>query len=154
MELERVADYATIISACLAVASVMFVAYQITDFKINHKEALSVATWGDYERYSMDHPELSLMADTGEFDFSRLTLDGSRENFERYEWYVSYMLWACVEIGEIKKSDDWDTTIAEQLRRHKRFLISDYIRGKSDHKKATLDMLPRAFRRKVESVVG
>jgi hypothetical protein len=57
-------------------------------------------------------------------DFSARTADGSREMFERYEWYVArlvYVLDECLELAPIPR---WYNTAKSRLAAHKAYLGS------------------------------
>jgi hypothetical protein len=62
------------------------------------------------------------------FDFKSRTANGSREIFERYEWYVArlvYVLDECLSLAPIPR---WYKTAETQLAAHKPYLGSDYYR--------------------------
>jgi hypothetical protein len=64
-----------------------------------------------------------------EFDFAARSADGSRETFERYEWYVArlvYVLDECLALAPIPR---WYKTAETQLAAHKHYLGSDYYRA-------------------------
>ncbi len=60
-------------------------------------------------------------------DMENLTLGGSKEEFERYEWFISFMLWSFEEVFHLSSDPSWSNTIRSSLRTHAEYLKSEYV---------------------------
>src|SRR4029079_8587566 len=63
-----------------------------------------------------------------EFDYDKLTIDGSRELFQKYEIYVDTVLNASDEILEISPTEPWRTSLRIQLLPHRDYLLSPHFK--------------------------
>jgi hypothetical protein len=153
MSLDDWSKIAQIVATLISAGALVFAAMQFYEANKNHKQNNAIQIWRDYEKYSMEHVDLSLFADSGSFDFSGMQINGYRNNFEKYEWYVSFMLWACEDISKAFSDPDWRHVIDEQLKRHRTFLKSDYFRGRDSFQKKTYDMLSSDFQRLLDRAI-
>lgn len=100
--------------------------------------------WSTYLQKAIEYPFLAYPPGHAEnFDYDAKTVrndDGKpdRREFERYEWFLSYLLKTSKEILEHYSHDDfWTKTIRRNIRYHKKYLAQrtkeeldddDYIR--------------------------
>lgn len=69
------------------------------------------------------HPRLS---DPAELDMNALTLGGSKQEFERYEWYVARLVYTLDECLRLAPDGEWHAVAKTQLGAHRNYLCSDY----------------------------
>jgi hypothetical protein len=97
-------------------------------FVVNIRENREIAAkqlFSQYEVLCLSHPKFanpSLAA----IDFAKGTFDGSVEEFERYQWFVSHVDTVCEEIMFLSKRKDWGATLASQLEYHSAYFNSEY----------------------------
>jgi hypothetical protein len=75
---------------------------------------------------ALANPKLS-NPDVLALDFEKQTADGSKEEFERYEWYVArlvYVLDECLRLCPTRR--EWQATAQTQLENHRDYFASDY----------------------------
>jgi hypothetical protein len=72
----------------------------------------------------MAAPEL-----TGAFvDMSEKTFAGSRDEFVRYEYFISFLLYAGESILQAyEQQPDWSKSVDDEIGWHKIYLASDYF---------------------------
>jgi hypothetical protein len=112
---------AAVIALCLSLGGVL-IAWQ------SHKERIVSDYWRDFDKTSIDHADLYVAAHDGTFDFQKFTLDGSAEKFQKYVWYVSYLVFCIEKTLRLRRSKGWNIFFLNQIRRHRRFFASDYCR--------------------------
>jgi hypothetical protein len=88
---------------------------------------------------SLQTPELS------DLDYENETLDGDKEKFFEYQWFVSFMLLACDQVLRLRGSADWKRIVENNLRYHR-----DYIRSKAFA--PSLEVLSPLLRSKITQV--
>jgi hypothetical protein len=121
------------------VAVVFAIVTIITNRKTQQKNIAS-ETWRDYEKISFEHPQFSMREKTIDFLAKKLVIAGQplpidavaqeffyRENFFKYQWYISIMLLSCEEVLKNKLEKDWETALKHQMRIHEIFINSDYF---------------------------
>jgi hypothetical protein len=69
------------------------------------------------------HPRLS---DPVELDMGALTVGGSKQEFERYEWYVARLVYTLDECLRLVPDGEWEAVAKTQLGAHRAYLCSDY----------------------------
>lgn len=69
------------------------------------------------------HPRLS---DPVELDMASQTLGGSKQEFERYEWYVARLIYTLDECLALNPDGEWEAVAKTQLGSHRAYLASDY----------------------------
>src|SRR5262245_25236101 len=70
----------------------------------------------EYPQYA--NPELSV------FDYKERTLDGERQKFYEYEWFVSFMVLACDAVLLIGRGR-WEAVVKRNLKYHEDYLKSE-----------------------------
>jgi hypothetical protein len=63
------------------------------------------------------------------FDFVSGRLAGSKDAFERYEWYVARLIYTLDECLRLDPEGQWEAVAKTQLRSHRSYLASDYYGG-------------------------
>lgn len=121
---EDISAYATIATALVAVLALAIAAVQILVGK--HEARLSVAKsiYKDYLALALQNPKFSSASypikNPRLNEFSR-----NQDEYERYEFYVSYLLFATEEILHLTKaSPEWRSALQAQLRYHALYLQS------------------------------
>ena len=77
-----------------------------------------------FDNPKLSDPSLKL----ADFDYDKLTIDGSRELFQQYEIYVDTVLNASDEILEISPTEPWKTSLRIQLLPHREYLLSPHFK--------------------------
>lgn len=106
------------IAACLGVWQ--FLRGQAVNRELSAKNLFASYELVAFENPSMANPSLS------KFDYAKRTRNGSREEFERYEWFVSYVDTVCEEILFLARNDDWKSTLLSQLSYHEAYFRSEF----------------------------
>jgi hypothetical protein len=105
-----IAFIAVVIAAVLAIR-------QLRSSEKSQKEATAKEIFKEYLLIAFEHPAFSVM------DSSVLKVKPDGLEFERYKWFVSYMLFACEEILDLfPNSKEWTETIERNLGYHKNYL--------------------------------
>lgn len=86
--------------------------------------------WRRYGLLCIQYPDLAYTKEsTFEFGTETGRLDGERLKFTRYEYFVSFLLYAIEEIHyAFPNETDWENAIWQELWWHKTYLTSDYFR--------------------------
>ncbi len=126
-------------SVSILVAVVFAILTILTNRKTQQKN-IAAETWRDYEKLSFEHPQFSMREKTIDFLAKKLVIEGQpvpidavereffyRENFFKYQWYISIMLLSCEEVLKDKLEKDWETALKHQMRIHEKFINSDYF---------------------------
>lgn len=74
---------------------------------------------------ALANPSLS-GPDAGALDLAGGRLGGSKEAFERYEWYVARLIYTLDECLRINPDGQWEEVAKTQLGSHRAYLASDY----------------------------
>lgn len=96
-----------------------------------------------FENPKLSDPSLKL----ADFDYVNLTVDGSREMFEKYELFVDTILNASESIMEVLPNPQWEATVDIELNQHRDYLLSEHFQESGYLKQYTPRFL--AFMRKV-----
>jgi hypothetical protein len=122
--MSAIAESAT---AIFALVALVFAVWQVRVTKRSASQANSVTVWRDYELLAMKHPEFHGICQE-QLDFKCLSLNGDRNQFTSYGWYVSFMCWACEAVLEtFPKNKDWRESTAAQLSFHRAYLFSEWF---------------------------
>lgn len=125
---ENAEKIGTLCTAAAAILALIYAHLQISEGRKAERQANAHELWRDYLRLAFDNPKF---ADPGfnlaKFDYEDLTIDGSRELFQKYEWFIDAVLDACEEILEVLPSKEWQATVRIQLRLHRDYLQSPYF---------------------------
>jgi hypothetical protein len=111
----------------LTVAVSAFGVWQFYESRRFNREIAAKAVYAEYLRLAFDHPEFA-NPKIAEVDYVALTFNGDRVQFERYEWFVSFMVSAYEEIDELTRDSSWQTEIEANLRYHQGYFASEHYR--------------------------
>jgi hypothetical protein len=112
-----------------ALVALLYAHFQITEARRAEREANANELWRETLRLGFDNPKLSDPSlKLADFDYDKLTIDGSRELFQKYEIYVDTVLNASDEILEISPTEDWKTSLRIQLWPHREYLLSPHFK--------------------------
>lgn len=118
-----------LVTAIAAVVALLYAHLQITEGRRAERESNANELWRETLRLGFDHPRLSDPSlKLADFDYDKLTIDGSRELFQQYEIYVDTLLNASDEILEISPTEAWKTSIRIQLLPHRDYLLSPHFK--------------------------
>jgi len=119
------------LSATAAVVTVIILLYsldtaikQINRATHNQRRATASELWNTYLCRAVDYPVFAYPPSFPQkFDYEKMTIDGEREEFERYEWCVSMLLRATDEILlEFRNDDHRKRTALQNVRYHRKYL--------------------------------
>jgi hypothetical protein len=120
---------AAVVTAIAALVALLYAHLQITEGRRAEREANANELWRETLRLGFDNPKLSDPSlKLADFDYDRLTIDGSRELFQKYEIYVDTVLNASDEILEISPTEPWKTSLRIQLLPHRDYLLSPHFK--------------------------
>ena len=91
----------------------------------------------EYPKYA--NPELSAL------DYANETLDGDRQKFYEYQWFVSFMLLACSKVLQLRGGANWEKIVVNNIGYHK-----GYIQCKAFE--PSLDVLDPLLRSKITEI--
>jgi hypothetical protein len=121
---------ATVAMGIAAVAALIYAHLQISDSRKGERRANANELWRETLRLAFDNPKLSdpslALAD---FDYEAMTIDGSKETFQKYELFVDTVLNASEEILQVLPTPEWDATVRIQLRQHREYLLSPHFQN-------------------------
>jgi hypothetical protein len=83
------------VTAIVALVALMGAVWQVIVSRQSQREATASALYGNYLSLAVQYPRLA----------SGSAADGSVDEFERYEWFVSVMLHAFEQILDLARSD-------------------------------------------------
>jgi hypothetical protein len=72
---------------------------------------------------ALAHPRLS---DPVDLDMGAQTMGGSKQEFERYEWYVARLVYTLDECLRLCPDAQWDAVAKTQLGAHREYFNSDH----------------------------
>src|SRR4051812_23552184 len=88
------------VATILGVAGIIVAYRQLRAGQRGQREATAIGIWKDYLHLALDHPRFSLpqpyMTGAGR----------GTEDFTRYEWFVSSMLFACEQVLALEATDE------------------------------------------------
>jgi hypothetical protein len=121
---------ATVAMGIAAVAALIYAHVQISDSRKGEHRANANELWRETLRLAFDNPKLS---DPGlalaDFDYEAMTIDGSKEVFQKYELFVDTVLNASEEILQVLPTREWDATVRIQLKQHRDYLLSPHFQN-------------------------
>jgi hypothetical protein len=118
----------TIVMAAAAIAALIYAHRQISESRRAERRGNANELWREYLRLAFDNPKLSDSAlKLADFNYANLTIDGSKEMFQKYELFVDTVLNASEEILEVLPTKEWDAAVRIQLRLHRLYLISPHF---------------------------
>ena len=120
---------ATIAMGLAAVAALIYAHLQISEGRKAEHRANANELWRETLRLAFDNPKLSDPSlNLTAFDYEALTVDGSKETFQKYELYVDTVLNASEEILQVLPTREWKAAVRIQLRQHRDYLLSPHFR--------------------------
>jgi hypothetical protein len=126
---QNASTLATIAMGIAAIAALIYAHLQISEGRKAEHRANANELWRETLRLAFDNPKLSdptlALAD---FDYEDMTVDGSKETFQKYEMYVDTVLNASEEILQVLPTKEWKTAVRLQLRPHRDYLLSSHFR--------------------------
>jgi hypothetical protein len=126
---ENADTLAAVATAIAAIVALLYAHLQITEGRRAERETNANELWRETLRLGFDNPKLSDPSlKLADFDYDKLTIDGSRELFQQYEIYVDTLLNASDEILEISPTEEWKTSIRIQLLPHRDYLLSPHFK--------------------------
>jgi len=121
---------ATVAMGIAAVAALIYAHLQISDSRKGEHRANANELWRETLRLAFDNPKLSDPSlALAEFDYDAMTIDGSKETFQKYELFVDTVLNASEEILQVLPTREWDASVRIQLWQHREYLLSTHFRN-------------------------
>lgn len=110
---------AEIVTAVVALSALFIAITQLRQNKANQRESTAKEIYKEYLKMAVEYPRHAYP--TKEF----IENIRGKEEFDRYTWFVSYMLFACDEILTLSKERKlWRKVVKEQLWFHISYLSS------------------------------
>ena len=120
---------AAVLTAIAALVALLYAHLQITEGRRAERETNANELWRETLRLGFDNPKLSDPSlKLADFDYDKLTIDGSRELFQKYEIYVDTVLNASDEVLELSPTEAWKISIRIQLLPHRDYLLSRHFK--------------------------
>jgi hypothetical protein len=120
---------ANVVMALSAVAALIYAHLSITEARRAELRGNANELWRETLRLAFDNPKLSdptlRLAD---FNYDTLTIDGSKELFQKYELFVDNILYASEEILTASPTKEWERAVRAQLWTHRSYLQSAHFR--------------------------
>lgn len=121
---------ANVLMAVAAVAALIYAHLSITEARKAELRGNANELWRETLRLAFDNPKLSdPTLHLADFDYDALTIDGSKELFQKYELFVDNILYASEEILTVSPTREWERAVRAQLRTHRDYLQSSHFRG-------------------------
>ena len=114
--------------AVTAIVALVYAYLQIVESRRAERETNANELWREtlrlgFENAKLSDPTLKL----ADFDYEKLTIDGSRELFAKYEIFVDTLLNASDEILDISPTEQWKTSVRINIRPHRDYLLSPHF---------------------------
>ncbi len=113
-------------SIMVALAAISVAVWRITASRRDDRERSARSTWREYNIQALTYPLLAYP------DLDRIKQD--LEEYERYEWFVAFLIETCAEILATMKQSPlgvrWEDVLRRHLSFHWRYLESDDFRGR------------------------
>ena len=118
---EDISAYATALGVVIASVALCVAAFQIWVTRLETRRSTALQIYKDYLKLAMDNPKFS--SASYPIDSPRIHLfDNDDLEFERYEYYVSQVLFAAEGILEITNDLKWHAALLDQLKYHALYL--------------------------------
>jgi hypothetical protein len=121
--------YAPVVSSIISAIALVFGVFQLRLNERARQRNNSDALWRQYELLCIEYPDFAYPNEP-EFAFQGEsgTLNNSQQNFTRYEYFVSFFLYACEGILIVYQSQpDWKRSVISELYWHREYLTSEYF---------------------------
>lgn len=117
LTLSEWSNVSDLVTAGVAVIALIGAIWQVLAAKKCQREATAAELYGNYLTLAVEHPLLA-----GGYVSIPDACEPPKEEFERYEWFVSVMLHAFEQILDLTKDKVWRKAINDQLHYHKKYL--------------------------------
>ena len=87
------------------------------------REATAKQIWMEYYLRCIEYPKFA-NPELSKLDYKNQTLDGKKEKFFDYQWFVSFMLLACDEVIRLRGGAEWERFAENNVSYHR-----DYIKS-------------------------
>lgn len=146
---EDIGTLSNVMMALAAVGALVYAHLQIGEGRRAERRADANELWRETLRLGFDNPKLSdPTLNSAAFDYINLTIDGSKETFQKYELFVDTILNASEEILDVNPTQEWKTAVRIQLRQHHAYLLSDHFK-----RSGYLDQYTPKFRAFIEETL-
>lgn len=125
---DELSAYATLATALIAFVALMVAGWQVLVSKKESRLGVAKGIYKDYLTLAFANPDFS--SASYPLDAPRIkTFSRNVEEYERYEFFVSYLLFAAEEVLDLtRNSTEWRATLRDQLRYHALYLQSMDLR--------------------------
>lgn len=113
---KRWGNISQITAATVAILALAGAAYQVSEIRANSRETNARQIFRNYLELAFNNPKYSKP------NYDALKKAGGDE-YERYSWFVTNLLYACEEIGaSFPKDEAWRSSCKDSLSSHARYL--------------------------------
>lgn len=127
---EDLGTLSNVVMALAAVGALVYAHLQIGEGRRAERRADANELWRETLRLGFDNPKLAdPTMNLADFDYVNLTVDGSKETFQKYELFVDTILNASEEILDVSPTKEWRAAVRIQLRQHRDYLLSDHFKS-------------------------
>jgi len=116
---EKLGGIATVVATLVAISATLVAIWALRTARSSQSEATAKDIYRDYLKLAFDHPEIAS-------DFDKDELLHNKEKYEKYQWFVAFLLTSCDEIVRISPDDTWRRAILKDLEPHVWYLNSDF----------------------------
>ena len=126
---DNAAMLANVVMALSAIAALIYAHLSITEARRAELRGNANELWRETLRLAFDNPKLSdPTLHLADFNYDTLTIDGSKELFQKYELFVDNILYASEEILTASPTKEWERAVRAQLQTHRFYLQSAHFR--------------------------
>ena len=112
------------VTALAAIIALLFGIVQVMAARADTREATAKAIWMEYYRLCILYPNYA-NPELSKLDFKKQELDGDRQKFFDYQWFVSFMLLACDEVIRLHGGGpDWEEFVENNVGYHREYIKS------------------------------
>jgi len=127
---EDLGTLSNVVMALAAVGALVYAHLQIGEGRRAERRADANELWRETLRLGFENPKLAdPTMNLADFDYVNLTVDGSKETFQKYELFVDTILNASEEILDVSPTKEWRAAVRIQLRQHRGYMLSDHFKG-------------------------
>jgi hypothetical protein len=126
---------ASAISSVIAALALIYGVVQLRINELARRRNNAEALWREYELLCIEHPRLAAPDDNNvTINLSERQIDGSPSIFTQYEYFVSFLLYACDSITEAyKKRPDWDQRLIPLRPGPQNVVVAGHVRDRTNH---------------------
>ncbi len=125
---EEIGTLSNVVMALAAVGALVYAHLQIGEGRRAERRADANELWRETLRLGFENPKLSdPTLNLADFDYVALTIDGSKETFQKYELFVDTILNASEEILDVSPTREWRAAVRIQLKQHRAYLLSGHF---------------------------